>query len=236
MSAGCGKDPPAGGSVDMDVDGMARLYIVDPPEGYDKSKPYRLIMAFHGAGLAAASFKSFFKLTPAVGGEAIIAYLEALGDPTGWEYKRDMPYFDAVLAQLESQYCIDASRVFATGHSSGGYFTNALGCQRGEVLRAIGPFSGGAAFTSGCKDKVAAWIAHGAMDDIVPTSEGRDARDAWAKQSGCDTAMSLPVEPTPCVTYAGCDASQPVHYCEYEGDHNLPKFGIQAVWSFFKAL
>jgi polyhydroxybutyrate depolymerase len=236
MSSGCGKDPAAAGEHDLEVGGKARLYIVDLPENYDKTKPYRLITAFHGAGLAAASFKSFFKLTPAVGGEAIVAYLEALGDPTGWDYQRDMPYFDAVLTEIETQFCIDESRVFATGHSSGGYFTNALGCQRGDVLRAIAPISGGAAFTSNCKDKVAAWIAHGAMDNIVPTDEGRDARDLWTKQSSCDADMPMPVEPESCVTYAGCDANNPVHYCEYEGDHNLPKFGTRALWTFFQAL
>src|SRR5262245_2235183 len=236
MSAGCGKDPAPAGTVNLDVGGMARLYIVDLPMNYDKTKAYRLVMAFHGAGLAAQSFKSFFKLTSKVGSEAIVAYLEALGNPTGWNYNRDLPYFDAVLTQLKMQYCIDESRVFATGHSSGGYFTNALGCQRGDVLRAIGPFSGGAAFKSNCQDKVAAWITHGGMDNIVDTMEGRDARDFGAEQSGCDTSMSMPVEPSPCVTYAGCDPINAVHYCECPGDHNLPSFGVQAVWAFFKAL
>lgn len=66
--------------------------------------------------------------------------------------------------------------------------------------------------------------------------EGRTARNLCAKQSGCDTSKSMPVEPSPCVTYAGCDPSNPVHYCEYDGDHNLPSFGVQAVWDFFKAL
>lgn len=236
MSAGCGKEPAPGGTVDLEVDGMARLYIVDVPASYDINKPYRLIMAFHGAGLAAQSFRSFFKLTPATQDEAIVAYLEALGNPTGWDYKRDIPYFDAVATQLKAQYCVDESRIFATGHSSGGYFTNALGCQRGNVLRGIGPFSGGAAFTANCQDHVAAWISHGNMDNIVPTMEGRSARDLWAKQSACDPSQPMPVEPEPCVTYAGCDPDNPVHYCEYDGDHNLPSFGVQAVWSFFKAL
>lgn len=30
--------------------------------------------------------------------------------------------------------------------------------------------------------------------------------------------------------------NNPVPYCEYDGDHNLPSFGVQAVWDFFKAL
>ena len=34
-------------------------------------------------------------------------------------------------------HCIDEDRIIATGHSSGGFFTNVLGCQQVDVQREI---------------------------------------------------------------------------------------------------
>ena len=68
------------------------------------------------------------------------------------------------------------------------------------------------------------------------TSEGRNTRDYWVRQNGCDMTMSTPVEPAPCVTYANCPTGYPVTYCEYDGEHNIPSFAVSGVWSFFKAL
>jgi poly(3-hydroxybutyrate) depolymerase len=236
MSSGCGTEPAPEGDGSIEVDGMGRTYIVELPAGYDQNAAYPLILGFHGAGLDAQGFRGYFDLGTAAGDEAIVAYLDALGNPTGWQYNRDIPFAEAVLMQLKSQYCIDEARVFATGHSSGGYFTNALGCRLGDQLRAIAPVSGGAAVRTMCEGMPAAWIAHGASDNIVPTSEGQGARDFWAEHNGCDTSMSTPVDPSPCVAYSGCSANAPVHYCEYEGQHGPPMFAVEALWTFFRSL
>ncbi len=234
MTEGCGKEPEPAGSVNIQVGSTAHLYIVELPSGYDRNKPYPVLLAFHGAGLNAQFFQSFFRLAPVAGNEAIIVYFEANGGQ--WSYNRDFLYLDEVVTRLKSQYCIDENRLFATGHSAGGYFSNAIGVRRTDLVRAIAPISGGVGLPGTPSGKVAVWIAHGATDEIVPTSEGRAARDYWARQNGCDTGASTPVEPSPCVSYTGCDAGYPVHYCEYSGGHNIPSFAAQAVWDFFKAL
>ena len=46
--------------------------------------------------------------------------------------------------------------------------------------------------------------------------------------------MSMPVMPSPCVEYQGCDAGFPVRYCEYPGDHNLMPNAAQTILNFFK--
>jgi poly(3-hydroxybutyrate) depolymerase len=68
-----------------------------------------------------------------MGDEAIVVHADALGAPTSWNNQADVPFFDALLAELTSSLCIDTERVFATG----GFFTNTLGCQSGDVPRAI---------------------------------------------------------------------------------------------------
>jgi polyhydroxybutyrate depolymerase len=232
-SSGCGVEPAAAGSATMQVGGMERQYVVALPQAYDKSRPYPLILAFHGAGLSGPQFRNFFNLVTPVGADGIVVYPTGLGGQ--WDVRRDLPFVDALRMKLESSYCIDAQRVFATGHSNGAFFTNAIGCQRGDVLRAIAPMSGGQQQqASACKGAPAVWISHGATDNIVATSYGRQTRDFWVKRNECDASMSMPVMPSPCLEYQGCTAGAPVRYCEYPGDHNLMANSAQSIWAFFK--
>lgn len=55
----------------------------------------------------------------------------------------DVRLFDEILAQIESQYATDPDRVYATGFSAGGLFSSYLTMNRGDVLAATAPFSGG---------------------------------------------------------------------------------------------
>jgi poly(3-hydroxybutyrate) depolymerase len=206
---------------------MDRTYQFSVPQGYDKSRHYPLLFAFHGAGVPASAFRTYFNMTQVVGPDAIVVYPEALGSPMAWNPQRDVPLFDALLTQFQSQYCVDDKHVFAAGHSSGGFFTHALGCQRGNVLRGIGPLSAGPPFGT-CVGQIAVWISQGNADPTVKPESGRMARDFWAKRNHCDTTMSMPVDPAPTVEYAGCDAGFAVRYCEYDGEHNclrMPRKG-----------
>jgi poly(3-hydroxybutyrate) depolymerase len=232
-SSGCGMEPVAAGSATLQVNGMERQYLVALPQTYDRNRPYPLVLAFHGAGLTGPQFRSFFNLVTPVGTDGIVVYPTGLGG--GWDVRRDVPFVDALLMKLESSYCIDAQRIFATGHSNGGFFTNALGCQRGDALRAIAPMSGGQQQrASSCTGNVAVWISHGNADDIVMTSYGRQSRDFWVARNECDAMMVMPVSSSPCVEYLGCAAGAPVRYCEYDGGHNLMPMSAQTIWAFFK--
>jgi len=234
-SSGCGSAPAAAGEATMQVDGMDRQYVVALPSGYEQNRPYPLVLAFHGAGLSGPQFRSFFNLTTPVGADGIVVYPTGLGGQ--WDVRRDYPFVDALIIKLASSYCVDTGRVFATGHSNGAFFTNALGCQRGDVLRAIAPMSGGQQQrASSCKGEVAVWISHGDVDNIVATSYGQQARDFWVMRNQCNAMTSAPVMPSPCVEYAGCTSGFPVRYCEYSGDHNLMRNAAQTIWDFFKQL
>lgn len=235
-SSGCGMEPAAAsGDATISVNGMDRRYVLALPQSYDKSRPYPLVLAFHGAGLTGTQFRSFFNLVTPVAADAIVVYPTGTGGQ--WDVRRDLPFVDALIMQLQSSYCVDTQRIFATGHSNGAFFTNAIGCQRGDVLRAIAPMSGGQQQqASSCKGEVAVWVSHGASDNIVMTSYGRQTRDFWVRRNECDAMMSTPVMPSPCVEYQGCAAGSPVRYCEYPGDHNLMANSAQTIWAFFKQL
>jgi poly(3-hydroxybutyrate) depolymerase len=149
-------------------------------------------------------------------------------------------FFDAMLEALTGSACVDESRIFATGHSSGGYFTNVLGCQRGDVLRAIAPVAGGGPFGDGgdapnCERPVSAWIAHSEEDETVLFANGEGTLDYWLGSGDCDRESFESVSPDPCVAYGGCSAGLAVRWCSYEGGHDWPSFAAEGIWEFFSS-
>jgi polyhydroxybutyrate depolymerase len=241
-SSGCGAAATvAGGQNTITVDDVERTFLVDLPASYDAARPYPLVFAFHGATTSAAFFRNarYGNLLSAMAAEAIVVHADALGDPTAWNNERDLPFFDAMLAWLEAGLCVNTERVFATGHSSGGFFTNTLGCQRGDVLRAIAPVAGGGPFVFGgaaCVGEVAVWLAHGENDETVPFTTGEQSRDRWLDQNGCDAGSSTPASPSECIDYTGCDAGLPVRWCVHQDGHAWPDFAPQGMWQFFESL
>jgi predicted esterase len=80
--------------------------------------------------------------------------------------------------------------------------------------------------------KVAALMIHGTADDTLPISGGQAARDYQLTTNHC-TMTTMPSEPSPCVTYDGCDEGYPVVWCEHPGGHTVPSFSPTAVAPFF---
>jgi poly(3-hydroxybutyrate) depolymerase len=245
-SAGCAREPRlSSGEQSIEVDGVTRTFIVDLPSGYDESTPYPLLFGFHGRGFSAAEFRSasYGDLLSVAGDEAIVVHPDALGEPErAWDTESlaDVRFFDALLEELSDGLCVDESRVFAAGHSSGGYFSNLLGCVRGDSLRAIAAIAGGGPFgfdgrSPSCTGPLSAWIAHAEDDETVLFENGENSRDHWLESDSCDDGFD-DVTPSPCVAYEGCGAGLAVNWCVYEGGHDWPSFGASGVWSFFERL
>lgn len=241
-SSGCGLTPPSSGSgKSVVVNGANRTYVLSVPASYDRTRAYPLIFAFHGLGGSGAQAQLYFGLAQATQGQAVIVYPDATGSSRAWGITGsgaaiDVAFFDELLRTLSSSLCIDQNRVFAAGHSMGGYFSNTLGCARGNTLRAIAPVAGGGPYVSCDSGKVAAWVMAATDDPTVSYTAGQSSRDHWLRTNGCGSS-SRPVGPGACVAYDGCDAQHPVHWClESSGGHAWPSYAGQAIWSFFKAL
>src|SRR6202020_2033201 len=54
----------------------------------------------------------------------------------------DFAFIDAMKADVRQDQCLDATHLFATGFSMGGYFAEHIGCYRSDI-RAVAPHSGG---------------------------------------------------------------------------------------------
>jgi poly(3-hydroxybutyrate) depolymerase len=252
-SAGCGMAPPTDGVLSIDVEGQAGEYVLSIPDGYDPMTPYPLGFAFHGRNRTGpnchdgdcAGFQSVME------NDAVLVYMTSLGG-TGWEgdgeREINVAFFEALRAQLEATLCIDTSREFVAGTSSGAHFTNVLGCRFGDSLIAISPVAGYLPETE-CVGQPAALVIHGVLDGSFDA--GVTARDFWRDNSGCtsDTvptieevhaSVTATMETHGCAEYQGCSGGQ-VTWCEhseggYDGStHGWPLFGGQAIWDFVQA-
>jgi poly(3-hydroxybutyrate) depolymerase len=118
--------------------------------------------------------------------------------------------------------------------SYGGIMSNNIGCQMGDVFRAIAPIAGSLFGRTSCVNHpVAAWMTHGTADMDVAISGAEAARDAFRTANHC-TTTTMPTEPSPCVTYQGCDAGYPVVWCVHDGGHTIPAFSAEAIANFFR--
>lgn len=223
----------------IQVNGASRAYVLSIPSGYDPAQRWPLVFAFHGLGGSGMLARAYFRIEQAAAGAAIFVYPSGVPQPTSggqpaWDLSAsgaDVAYFDALLAKLSADYCVDAARVFAAGHSYGAYFTNRLGCARGNVLRAIAPVSGGPP-SGTCQGEVGAFVVHGTNDPTVLFPQGEATHAWWTRANAC-AATTMPVDPSPCVAHDGCRPDQPVVWCVHQDMHNWPSFAGAGIWSFF---
>jgi polyhydroxybutyrate depolymerase len=243
-SAGCSL--PAGQTLNswveqptLTVNGKARQWWVWLPTGYDPARAYPLVFTFHGCG----GPDNIVPMQKATGGSAIL--IRGTGITGGcWTYGgtgEDVSFFDAMLADAFAKRCVDRSRVFLTGYSSGSWLVNTLECVRGDKLRATGTVSGGVVNRGTCKGKYARIFLHDADDTVNKFVEnGNQAeRTRLLGQNHClASAPPIPEAPAPCARYQGCDAGCPVIMCQTTGKGHDRQDGLApgAFWGLFSSL
>ena len=240
---GCGLAPPSAGHKEISVNGATRSYELWLPSGYDRNRAYPVVFAFHGLGGSGQLAQRYFGIQQAAGANAIVVYPDGLArnGSTSWglfgaDATTDFAFFDALVANLNASLCVDSGRLFAAGHSYGAYFSNTLGCARGNALRAIAPVAGGGPYVSCDGGQVAVWLEASTDDPVVAYSNGQTSRDRWLAANHCASTTHA-VGPSGCVEYDGCDAGHPVRWCsESTLGHNWPSYAGSAIWSFFSGL
>src|ERR1700731_21683 len=76
----------------------------------------------------------------------------------------------ALLDEVMNKYAVDASRVYLTGHSMGGFGTWYLAYKHPEKFAAIAPMSAPMVITAGASrlKEMPIWVFHGEKDELVP--------------------------------------------------------------------
>ena len=244
-SSGCGSAHAAGASDEtIDVAGVRRTYILRVPPGYDGSRPVPLVVNLHGAGSNALeqNFYSGFSNKSDTEGFVLLAP-NALGTPTSWNFAGlsreadDVAFVAAMLDRADAQLCIDTSRVYAAGISSGAAMSVALACKLQDRIAAIAPIAG-AWYPPGCpKDHpMPVIIFHGTDDPVVkygggegaaiiPTPPVEETAAKWAAADGCSAtpAVAQPSEHIRVTSYTGCAGGVAVTlYTVVGGGHTWP--------------
>jgi len=265
MSGGCGKDnvddPSAWTkhTITVTVDPMftdpgfkTRTYWTKPPKMYDKSKPIPLTMWGQGCGQGGSPENVPTNQSGAADAAVQVQFLAPGNNhacysagPDGDSAKSpELPYFDAVLAETEANFCIDTTKVFMGGYSSGAWFTALISCNRTSVVRGVGFVAAGLQLNhDACVGPVAAIIARGVNDGGTPLAQTEAARDSLIMRNGC-TTTTMPWDPgeamfdaSSCVAYQGCMPGYPVVYCPVPGGHTngldigLSSKGFWHLWS-----
>ena len=235
-----------------------RNYYVRLPDTYDPMRAYPTVFVGPGCGgtgdqgipifNASKSDAIVIGLDPDPAGEGRQCFnSESYPDP-------EEPYFNATLKAVEAAYCVDKSKLFVEGFSSGSWLANLIGCVDGNVIRGQGNASGcmqGAHPT--CTGPIAYMAAHDMNDPNNSYQCGKDNRDRIVKLNGC-TDQTMPYDPGPdimvkagvtvsCVQYVGCKPGYPVVWCTTTGlGHNdqvgtgLSTFGFWKFWTSLPAL
>jgi poly(3-hydroxybutyrate) depolymerase len=274
MSAGCGKTPGIASSmynngtrIPITAANMQRRYILNVPKNYDNTKAYRLIIAFHQLdGNDVQMYNNgYYHLLPldtdnttifvAPDGQKNGAPCTGTGNGEsgcGWPNpsNSDFALADAVVAQVEDNFCVDTNRIFANGWSYGGAMSYETACGRPQgaangYIRAIAVYSGSAQITMGpCPPSkpVAYYASHGTQDSVLQYSGGVSMAQNFAKANGCTWAT--PTQATGnhvCTDLTGCMMGYPVEFCSFVGPHTpdptdsgqRTSWEYQNVWTFF---
>lgn len=244
-SAGCGKGGrPQNGIVYENGSSPRGPSWLIFPEKYDGNTPLPVLFGFHGCGGGGdENGTPYLDITRNSGFETDYIVAAPVASVSNcYDYGVDMPKAKALYTELVENYCIDTSRVFATGHSYGA----------GGMVMAL-TASGNAAdfahFNFKAIAPVAGWLI-GSQSAVVPTmyiqgitdaerdgGDGKVAVDKIAEVNQCDTdggatAPTAPYLATPhpvdacnsshdgdsvdagCRVYEGCDV--PTIWCRHD--------------------
>jgi hypothetical protein len=258
-SSGCGLDAVTGTfQQTVEAAGKQRTFFVSIPESYDPERAYPLVFGYHGGddfgGEAMRGYLDLERVEPI--GSELFVYPDAtaVNDPggTGFEYgttleaQADDAFFDAILAIMSSNYCVDDNRIFVTGQSAGGGYAGQIACHRGDVVRAAVPVAAnlvlcggdscigwGGIHPTGCVGAPSVLQMHSPDDWIEYNPFGLGTFELLASAAGCGVwdgpevaiadlgtaAMEATTTPT-CERRLGCDSE--VVLCSYSGGHQIP--------------
>jgi polyhydroxybutyrate depolymerase len=246
-SAGCAKNAgrPQGGVV-MQSD---RIY--DFPAQYDGKTPVPLLLGLHAAGNPNTQLQSLTQGSP-LETNFVRVFPKSAG--SAWVYDTDISKLKAVIDDVLGNYCVDTSRMFATGHSSGAQMVVQMLCKGETRFKAVAPVAASKYCTK--FSPVPVLYIQGMMDAQRGGGNGMDVVTMFATSNGCGSSTTpksdvasctstfdhQPVTPG-CVTYQGCMV--PTLWCSHNDNgynntdgrqHGWPCFASRAIADFFMSM
>lgn len=166
----------------IEVGGRTRTYLLHLPTGAESDdQPLPVVLAFHGRGGQGTGMEMLTRLSDTADAHGfIVAYPDGIDH--AWHYGEssidDVAFVDALIDRLVAEQHADPSRIYATGLSDGGFFSEFIGCAPAHRIAAIAPvgasLTGLLALRCSLAPAVPVMIIFGTDDPIVPWS-GNDS-------------------------------------------------------------
>jgi polyhydroxybutyrate depolymerase len=228
--------------------------IVHVPTGYSGTTKVPLVLNMHGSGSTAAGQEAFTGMDgTADGDEFVVAYPQGLipeGSGFDWNVPGvplvggkavpagsadDVTFLTSLVRVLEKRYCIDSTRVYATGFSGGARIASQLACDASGTFAAVATVSGLRRPTPCPTTRPVPILSfHGTADPVDPyggngeaywTYSVPQAAQDWAAQNGCSPTptTSVPTSGATLTRYTGCAGSSTVELYSISGaGHEWP--------------
>jgi predicted esterase len=244
-SPGCGRGGrPAGGVVAVEDD-----HIYTFPASYDGETPLPVVFGFHANNNPIDQIQSLTARSP-LPTNYVMVFPKSVGN--GWAIGTDSARLDGWYRDLLDNYCVDESRIFATGHSSGAQFIVQLLCRGESRFKAVAPVASSRYCASW--GPIPTLLIHGRDDreraNTNQDADGRQDLEPYLASNNCGmetsshpvsscTSGGVSVDPG-CRLFAGCSA--PLIWCSHDDpsyantNHGWPCFASQAMFDFFQSL
>jgi len=225
LNAGTQPLQPGDTTRSLQVDRRTRTYLVHVPKSYDGTKPYPVVLAFHGGGSNAEQMVRFCGLSEKADRAGfLVVYPNGTGLLTtmltwnggnccGFAMQHqvdDVAFIRALLDDLESAIKVDRRRIYATGMSNGAILTYRLASELSDRIAAVAPVAGPMG-TETCAPQRSVPVIHfhGTNDEFAPFQGGHGPKSmsgtnfysvdhsirAWIKANRCPDQPLVVREP-----------------------------------------
>jgi polyhydroxybutyrate depolymerase len=271
--AACASEDPAG-EPPPTVFGGDRPATLQVPAAWDPDRAYPLVLLLHGWGGTSLLNQVYLGFTGAADArDLLIVAPDGTVDRDGrpfWNASDhccdiygtgvdDVGYLVGLVEEIRAAYQVDPARIFALGHSNGGYMAYRLACEHADTFAAIASLAGVAAFrdASTCvpAEPVSILQIHGTADDTVPYAGGASFPGAvasverWATYDDCSGALAasgtldidkrLDGAETEVASAGSCPAGVAIDLWTIEGGAHSPVLDnpvfADQVWAFLTA-
>ena len=166
----------------IQCDGFKREFIVHLPDGYLENQKYPLALCFHGRGGSARHTEKKTGFSDIADREEfIVVYPDGINkawylSDASINQPDDINFSVKLIEYLCDEFPIDKTRIYAAGHSNGGFLSIRLAARHSTTFAAIASVSGGLAqlHTRDFNPEypVSILLIHGTKDTTVPYNGG----------------------------------------------------------------